>query len=276
MTNHCNWFNFQSLKKSEAVGELHVPWCESELNHRPSKFHFWIKKLLFFFLLRSRKPKRDQGHDDRSQFELSTWSSSGKKKLSLNLAASNNASLTSGGHWSLEHVPSLRIIHRSIKFVAFALVPVFWHFRWIQKWLQSIQGPCGSFRKFSIQVKSNFTLKPPRSPCLDSDGMHGQGLRRDNIRDFAFVSRISLLWMTNERLVCSERHWYRFCKFWRSLFVVDLRTLVSNLGTCTQRMFGRKTLMCDFITNVAVCLLQCVCACVCHCLSCFFRCWSNW
>ena len=46
--------------------------------------------------------------------------------------------------------------------------------------------------------------------------------------------------MTNERLVCSERHWYRFCKFWRSLFVVDLRTLVPNLRTCTQRMFGRK------------------------------------
>ena len=50
--------------------------------------------------------------------------SSGKKKLPLNLATSNNASLTSRGHWSLEHVPSQRIIHRLIKFVAFALAPV--------------------------------------------------------------------------------------------------------------------------------------------------------
>ena len=46
--------------------------------------------------------------------------------------------------------------------------------------------------------------------------------------------------MTNERLVCSEHHWSRFCKFWRSLFVVVLRTLVPNLRTRTQRMFGRK------------------------------------
>ena len=71
-----------------------------------------------------------------------------KKKLSLNLAISNNASLTSRGHWSSDHVTSQRIIHRQIKFVAFALVPVFLHFRWTQKWLQGIQGPCGSFRKF--------------------------------------------------------------------------------------------------------------------------------
>ena len=80
------------------------------------------------FLLRSRKPKHE-AHDDRSQFELFTWCSSGKKKLSLNLVTSNNASLTSRGHWSLDHVPSQRIIHRSIKFVAFALVPVWWHCR---------------------------------------------------------------------------------------------------------------------------------------------------
>ena len=54
----------------------------------------------------------------------------GRKKLSLNLATSKNASLTSRGHWSLD-VPSQRIIHRSMKFVSFALVlvPVFWHFR---------------------------------------------------------------------------------------------------------------------------------------------------
>ena len=54
------------------------------------------------------------------------------------------------------------------------------------------------------------------------------------------VISLSYICMTNERLICSERHWYRFCKFWRSLFVVDLRTLVPNLRTCTQRMFGRK------------------------------------
>ena len=29
--------------------------------------------------------------------------------------------------------------------------------------------------------------KPPRSPCLDSDRRHAQGLRRDKIRDFALV-----------------------------------------------------------------------------------------
>ena len=79
---------------------------------------------LFFYWLRSRKPKYE-AHDDRSQFELSTCSSSGKKKQKLNLATSKNASLTSRGHWSLDHVPSQRIIHRSIKFVAFVLVPVF-------------------------------------------------------------------------------------------------------------------------------------------------------
>ena len=43
-------------------------------------------------------------------------------KLSLNLVTSKNASLTSRGHRSLDHVPSQRIIHRSLKFVAFALV----------------------------------------------------------------------------------------------------------------------------------------------------------
>ena len=62
-----------------------------------------------------------------SQFEHFTCSSSRKKTLSLNLATSKNASLTSRGDWSLGHAPSQQIIHRSIaiKFVAFALVPVF-------------------------------------------------------------------------------------------------------------------------------------------------------
>ena len=72
---------------------------------------------------------KHEAHDDRSQFEISTCSSSVKKKPSLNLEISKNASLTSCRHWSLDHVPSQRIIHRSIKSVAFALVSVFWHFR---------------------------------------------------------------------------------------------------------------------------------------------------
>ena len=114
-----------------------------------------------------------------------------RKKLSINLATSKNASLTSVGRWSLDHVPSQRIIERSINFVAFALV--FWHFRRIQKWLQGIQGPWGSFRKFSIKI--NFTLKPPipRSPYLSIAiaCMHAQGLRRDKIRDFALVHILS-------------------------------------------------------------------------------------
>ena len=49
-----------------------------------------------------------------------------EEKLSLNLAISKNASLPSRGHWLLDHVPSQRIIHRLIEFVAFALVSVFW------------------------------------------------------------------------------------------------------------------------------------------------------
>ena len=90
-----NWF--KPFKKSEAVGELYVLWCESELNHCPSKFHFWIQKLLFHVVLqRLRKPKHE-AHDDGSQFERFTCSSSGKKKLSLNLATLKNASLTSRG-----------------------------------------------------------------------------------------------------------------------------------------------------------------------------------
>ena len=38
-----------AVEKPEAFGELYVPWCDSELNHCPSKFHFWIQKLLFFY-----------------------------------------------------------------------------------------------------------------------------------------------------------------------------------------------------------------------------------
>ena len=46
-----HWSNFKPLKKPEAVGELCVrmPRCESELNHCPSKFYFWIQKLLCFY-----------------------------------------------------------------------------------------------------------------------------------------------------------------------------------------------------------------------------------
>ena len=102
-----------------------------------------------------------EAHDERSQFELSRWSSFGKKKLSLNLATSNNASLTSRGQcksdqsWTLvldiHNVPSQWIIHRSIKFGAFALVLVFWPFKWSEyrSGCKGIQGPCGSFRNFT-------------------------------------------------------------------------------------------------------------------------------
>ena len=72
------------------------------------------------------------------------------------------------------------------------------------------------------------TLKPPRSPCLDSDRMHAQRLRRDKIRD---LSHVSLLWMTNEWLVCSERHWYRFCKYWRCFWSW---TCVHSCPTCVS------------------------------------------
>ena len=122
--------------------ELHVPWCQSELNHCPSKFHFWMQKLLFFLL-------RFKDRENPNVWSFSVWTFYivffREEKASLHLATSNNASLTSRGRWSLDHVPSQRIIHRSIKLAFFALVPVFWHFRWIQKWLQGIQGPCGSF-----------------------------------------------------------------------------------------------------------------------------------
>ena len=80
------------------------------------------------------------------------------------------------GHWTMFlHSESFEFTVRSSLWLL-RWYRVFWHFRWIQKWLQSkafnFQCPCGSFRKFSIKV--NFTLNPPipRSPCLDSDRMH--------------------------------------------------------------------------------------------------------
>ena len=98
--------------------------------------------------------------------------------------------------WTLDTVPSQQIIHRSIKFVAFALVPVFWHFRWIQKCLQGIHCPRGSFKNFSITT--NYMLKSPipSSPCLKSDCMHAQGLQHNEIRDFALVYLVSE-WQTS-------------------------------------------------------------------------------
>ena len=133
----------------------------------PFEISLWIEKLLCF-LLRSRKPRLMM------------------MVLSLNVPHALLRGRKSNPqiwrpqrtqiwpvvdfcHWTT-FLHSESFIVRS-KFVAFALalVPVLWHFRWIQKWLQSIQGPCGSFRKFSIKI--NFTLKPsiPRSPCLDSN-----------------------------------------------------------------------------------------------------------
>ena len=77
------------------------------------------------------------------------------------------------------------------------------------KWPQLSRG---SFRKFSIKI--NFTLKSPipRSPCLDSDHIHACTTLATRQSPW-LRSRISLLWMTNERFVCSEQHWYWFAKF---------------------------------------------------------------
>ena len=94
--------------------------------------------------------KSQQAHDNRSQFELSTCSSSGKKKLSLNLAISKNTSLTSRGHRSLDNAPSQQITH-PIKFAGFCVGTGLLAFR-SKKWLQDVEGPCGSFRKFSLKI----------------------------------------------------------------------------------------------------------------------------
>ena len=69
-----------------------------------------LDSLAPLFLLKSKKPKHE-AHDDRSQFELSTWCSFGKKKLSLNFATSNNVSLTSRGHWTLVVGPQTTFLH---------------------------------------------------------------------------------------------------------------------------------------------------------------------
>ena len=61
----------------------------------------------------------------------------------------------------------------------------------IQKWLQGIQGPCGSFRNFNIKIK--YMLKPPipRVPCPESNRIYAQGLRCDKFLDFALVHLFS-------------------------------------------------------------------------------------
>ena len=73
--------------------------------------------------------------------------------------------------------------------------------------------------------------------------MHAQGLWRD--RPVTLLSYLFCEWQ-NERLVCSEQHW--FCKFWRLLFTFDLRTLVPNLRMvrwCIR--LTRLTLVCEVI-----------------------------
>ena len=64
-------------------------------------------------------------------------------------------------------------------------------------------------------IKINFTLKPPRSPCLDGDRMHAQGFG-DATKSVTSLSYISSL------LVCSERHCYRFCRFSKIAFRREL------------------------------------------------------
>ena len=51
-----------------------------------------------------------------------------------------------------------------------------------EKWLQGIQGPCGSFNLENL-VKKWLQAPIPRNPWLDSDRMHAQGLRQDKIHD---------------------------------------------------------------------------------------------
>ena len=171
-----------------AVGQLYVPWCEYELHHCPSKFYFWIQQLLFFY-------------EDRENPKMRLM----MMVLSLNVLHALFLGRKSYPKiWRPQRTQvwpvvvighhlgprSFKANHSSFDQVCGFCAGMYTGllaFRWIQKWLQGIQGPCGSFRKFSIKI--NFTLKPPipRSPCLDSDPMHAQGLRRDKIRDFALV-----------------------------------------------------------------------------------------
>ena len=53
----------------------------------PVEISFFDSEAPLFFFTKIEKPK-NEAHDDRSQFEVSTCSSSGKKKPSLNLATS--------------------------------------------------------------------------------------------------------------------------------------------------------------------------------------------
>ena len=195
-----------------------------------------------------------------------------KKKLSLNLATSNNANLTSRGHWTLvigprsftascssfdqvrgfqgriqgtHHVfrntvkfffyrslesgkvkPFTKLTNFTKSFVQkpFALVPVFWHLRWRQKWLQGIK-----VQVVPLENLAKKLIKPPRSPCLDSDRMHA--CTRFATRQNPWLrSRISLLWMTNERLVCSERH----CGYANFEDRFSSRTCVHSCRTCLR------------------------------------------
>ena len=138
-------------------------WCDSELNHCPSKFHFWIQKLLFRVVLQRLSKPRHKAHDDGSQFERFTCSSSGKKKLSLNLATLKNASLTSRGQ-------SMVIGRRSFtaNYSSFVSTCQCW-FPW--------QGPIRSQKNWSglsdqCPVKAGLGLIPARfileapGPCL--------------------------------------------------------------------------------------------------------------
>ena len=123
----------QTFEKPEAVGELYVPWHESELNHCPSKFHFWIQKFLF-------KKK--------------------KKKIEKT-----------------------------------------------QTWCMMMV----------LNVNRTFYI--------------------DKIHDFPLVYLFSEWQMSG---LSAPNSTDRFCKFWRSLSVMDLRTLTSNPGPHHHRIYDRR------------------------------------
>ena len=105
-----------------------------------------------------------------------------------------------------------------------------------QKWLQGIQRPCGSFRKFSIKL----LLKPPTQKPMPRKRLHACMHKAcDGTKSVTSLSYISSL---NDKWVACLPRTAPILQVLKIAFVVDFRTLVPNLRTCTQRMFGRKNI----------------------------------
>ena len=140
-------------------------------------------------------------------FSVSPCSSSRKKKLSLKLATSKNASLTSHTHWSMGQ--GFFTANHSMfdqVFVASAFAG----------------------RYVYPEAHSSKAIDRRMQKACDEKTSLSYNISSLNDKWVACLHRTTLI--------------YRFCKFWRSVFFVDLRTLMPNLRTCTQIMFGRKTL----------------------------------